>query len=335
MKGCVGLSAFKFAVRSAGTAGMGAPRKKRFDSDQIILQILALVGLSWFIVFYFIPYLGLNIAFKDYELTDGLFGGSWVGFKYFKELLADPQLGMVIRNTLVISLLKIIVCFTLAIVFAIFLNEVTHLAYKKVIQTISYFPHFISWVILSLVMIYWFSTDFGLVNDVLTRLGLITRPLDWLNNQDSFYWLAVFSELWKETGWSAILFIAAIAGIDQQLYEAATVDGAGRIKRIWHITLPGIKGTVVLMFLLTFASIFSGVGGTFEQSVFMGNPLNYNTSIVLGYYTLQTGLQLGRFSYATAVGLVNGVVSLVILLGSNAFCKRFLGRGLYTGGEGQ
>ncbi|MCL2343044.1 MAG: ABC transporter permease subunit [Firmicutes bacterium] len=310
-------------------------RKRRFSTDQIILQLCALVGLAWYIIFCYVPYFGLTIAFKNFDLSQGFFGGSWAGLQYFAELFKDPQLGMVIRNTFVISLLKIVICFPAAIIFAVLLNEVTKIRYKRVIQTVSYFPHFLSWIILSLVMIYWFSSDFGLVNDVLTKLHLINKPLDWLNNPSAFWWLAMFTELWKETGWSAILFIAAISGIDPTLYEAAVVDGASRIKRIFFITLPSIKGTVVLMFLLTFCNIFSGVGGTFEQSMFMGNALNYNTSIVLGYYTLQTGLNLGRFSYATAVGLINGLVALALLLGSNAFCKRFLGRGLYTGGEGQ
>lgn len=310
-------------------------RFKKIDTDQLILQLIALGGLAWYIVFYFVPYVGLTIAFQDYSLSQGLLEGEWVGLKYFQELFSDPNLWIVIRNTFCISALKILICFPAAIMFAVFLNEIKCLRYKKLIQTVSYFPHFISWIILSLIMVYWFSTDFGLVNDVLMRLHLIERPLDLLNNKDAFYGLAVFTELWKETGWSAILFIAAIAGIDPTLYEAAVVDGASRWKRILHITLPSIKGTVVLMFLMTFSGIFSGTGGTMEQSMFLGNAMNYDTSIVLGYYTMQTGLNLGRFSYATAVGLVNGIVSLVLLLGSNGFCKRFLGRGLYTGGDGQ
>lgn len=310
-------------------------RVRKFSVDQLILQLCALGGLAWYIVFYFIPYVGLTIAFKDYNLSQGLFEGEWVGLKYFQELVTDPQLWIVIRNTVVISALKIAICFPAAILFAVFLNEVKSLRYKKLIQTVSYFPHFISWIILSLVLVYWFSSDFGLVNDVLMKLNIIQKPLDWLNNPNAFYGLAVFTELWKETGWSAILFIAAIAGIDPTLYEAAVVDGASRWKRIVYITLPCIKGTVVLMFLMTFSGIFSGTGGTMEQSMFMGNAMNYDTSIVLGYYTMQTGLNLGRFSYATAVGLVNGAVSLTLLLSSNVFCKRFLGRGLYTGGDGQ
>lgn len=310
-------------------------RLKKFDADQLILQVIALGGLAWYIIFYFIPYVGLTIAFKDYSLSQGLLEGEWVGLKYFRELFTDPNIGIVIRNTVCISALKILICFPASIMFAIFLNEIKCLRYKKLIQTVSYFPHFISWIILSLILVYWFSSDFGLVNDLLMKLRIIDRPLDLLNNKDAFYGLAVFTELWKETGWSAILFIAAIAGIDPTLYEAAVVDGASRWKRIVHITLPSIKGTVVLMFLLTFSGIFSGSGSTMEQSMFMGNAMNYDNSIVLGYYTMQTGLNLGRFSYATAVGLVNGIVSLALLLGSNAFCKRFLGRGLYTGGDGQ
>jgi putative aldouronate transport system permease protein len=310
----------------------GKPRDR--SVNQIILQCIALGGLAWYLLFYYVPYYGLTIAFKDYKFNKGILGSPWVGLKYFRELLTDISLPIVIRNTVCISLLKILICFPAAILFALLLNEIPRPGFKKVIQTISYFPHFISWIIISLIAVYMFSPEYGMVNHLLMGLGLISQPLTILTDAGSFYWLAVFSELWKETGWSSILFIAAISGIDPTLYEAAVVDGASRWDKILHITLPSITGTITLVFLLNFSNIFAGVGGIFEQSMFLGNPLNYDRSIVLGYYTLKTGIALGRFSYATAVGFVNGVVSLILLLSSNAICHKFFGRGLYTGGSG-
>ena len=301
--------------------------------NQIILQCIALVGIAWYFVFFYFPYYGLTIAFKDFKFKAGIMGSQWIGFKFFQELITDINLPMVVRNTVSISFLKILICFPAAILFAILLNEIRGLRFKKIIQTISFFPHFISWIIISLVITYMFAPEFGLVSNLLLKLGIISKPLNILADAQSFYWLAVFSELWKSTGWSSILFIAAISGIDPTLYEAAVVDGASRLRRIINITLPSITGTIILVFLLQFSSIFSGVGGIFEQSMFLGNAVNYDKSIVLGLYTLRTGIALGRFSYATAVGLVNGVVSLALLLISNAVCWRFFGRGLYTGGN--
>ena len=292
-----------------------------------------MLGIGWYFLFYYVPYYGLIIAFKNYKFRDGIWGSAWVGLKNFRELLTDFNLPMVIRNTVSISVLKILVCFPAAILFAILINEIRSLRFKKIVQTISFFPHFISWIIISLVITYMFAPEFGLVNNLFLSLGIISKPMTVLSAPGSFYWLAVCSELWKSTGWSSILFIAAIAGIDPTLYEAAVVDGASRWRRIINITLPSITGTVILVFLLQFSNIFTGVGGIFEQSMFLGNAVNYDRSIVLGLYTMRTGIALGRYSYATTVGFVNGVVSLTLLLASNAVCWRFFGRGLYTGGN--
>jgi len=311
-------------------------KRKPIDTNQVILQVIALVGVSWYIIFHYIPYIGLTIAFREFRLTDSLFGGQWtfVGLRYFREMMGDILMPRVIRNTVIISLMKLVTGLPAAILFALLLNEVPRHRFKKFVQTVSYFPHFIPWIIVSLMMIYFFSPQFGMFNHLFMTLGLIDRPMTLLSDADSFYWLATWSELWKSLGWSSILFIAAVAGVDPSLYEAAVVDGATRWHKMFHITLPAIMGVVVLVFILNFSALFSGLGGTFEQSMFMGNPMNSSRSLVLGVYVLNTGVALGRFAYATAVGLVMGVVGLILLSVGNITCKVFLGRGLYTGGDG-
>jgi putative aldouronate transport system permease protein len=171
-------------------------------------------------------------------------------------------------------------------------------------------------------------------NTLFMSLGWIDRPMTLLSDANSFYWLATWSELWKSLGWSSILFIAAVSGVDPTLYEAAIVDGATRWHKMFYITLPSIMGVIVLVFILNFSGLFSGLGGLFEQSVFLGNALNNSRSMVLGHYVMSTGIALGRFSYSTAVGMVTGIVGLILLTIGNLTCKKFLGRGLYTGGEG-
>jgi len=317
---------------------MHTKRRRGINSNQVILQVIALTGTAWYVLFFYFPYIGLSIAFRDFKLTDNLFdmrNTTWIGFQFFGEMIRDREMPRVIANTVIISLMKLAVCLPSAILFALLLNEVPKLWYKKLVQTISYFPHFISWIIISLIALYFLSPQFGMINILLTNLGLISRPLTVLTNSKDFYWLATLLELWKELGWSSILFIAAVSGIDPTLYEAAIVDGASRWHKMFYITLPSIMGVVVLVFILQFSGIFSGGGGTFEQSIFLGNTLNMDKSMVLGHYTMKTGISLGRFSYATAVGLVNGIVGLILLGAANSFCKKFLGRGLYTGGDGQ
>lgn len=311
-------------------------RWKRWNSDQIILQAIAVAGISWYLLFFYVPYIGLTIGFREFRLTDSLFGGewTWVGLRYFREMINDIQMPRVIRNTVFISLLKLVTTLPAAVLFALLINEIPRMKFKRFVQSVSYFPHFIPWIIVSLIALYFFSPQFGMINDLFMRLGWINRPLLVLSDADSFYALAVWSELWKTLGWSSILFIAAAAGVDPSLYEAAVVDGATRWHKMFHITLPAIKGVIVLVFILNFSNIFAGLGGTFEQSMFLGNTINHSRSMVLGHYVLNTGIALGRFSYSTAVGLVTGIVGLILLTIGNLACKKFLGRGLYTGGEG-
>ena len=308
-------------------------RRKSKARGQAQLQCMALSGMAYIFLFSIVPMYGFAIAFQNYSFTKGIFGSSYAGLKYFHELAADPDIWLAARNTVMMSLLKLALCFPVAIIFAILLSEVKNQTLRMLTQTASYFPHFISWVVISLMITYWFSSDFGMVNKLLLNLGLIRKPLLILTDPNSFYNLVVFSEMWKETGWSAIIFLAAIAGVDPTYYEAAVMDGATRIQRIYHITLPCIRGAIATVFMLNFASLVNGVGGLFEQSFFLGNALNYESSIIISTYVIKVGIGLGRFSYATAAGLINSTVSLLLLLTCNALSKKLLRQNLYSTGE--
>lgn len=306
-------------------------RNRASRLDQIILQCMALVGVLYMLVFYYAPMYGVVLAFKDYKFFKGILGSDWVGLKNFAELFSDVNMRVVMRNTILMSLLKIAICFPAPILFAVLLSEFQMNRYKRIVQTASYFPHFISWVIISLMMNYLFTDDRSLMNTLMMSLGLRKESYNMLNNENAFYWICVFSEMWKEMGWSSIIFLAAISGIDANLYEAAMCDGAGRLKRIWHITLPGIKGAVITVLILSIGSFLGGgmVGSNFEQSFLMGNNVNNSTSEIIQTYAFKMGMVQGRFSYATAVDLIQSLISITLVIVSNFVAKRVSGEGLF------
>lgn len=296
---------------------------------QRALQIILLLGLCYLIVFSYIPMVGIIIAFKEYKLTSGIsgfFSGSWVGLRWFKEFVTGPMFFTVVRNTLVLSLLKLCIAFPIPIIFALMLNEIKSAGFKRVVQTASYLPHFISWIIVSGLCYTMFSSVNGLVNDLLLNLGLIDSNLTILTSGKAYWGLAVGTEVWKETGWNAIIYIAAIAGIDTSLYEAAQIDGANRVQRILHVTLPGIKGTIVIMFILALGGL---VGGNLDQALLLGNNLNRDYSEIINSYVLKVGLSQFRFDYASAVGLMQSIISVVLVFSSNAISRKFAGAALY------
>ena len=216
-------------------------------------------------------------------------------------------------------------------VLAILLSEVKNLKFKRFVQTISYLPHFISWVVVAGIAFAFLSTDVGMVNKALQGLGLIDKPLDVLTNPNYFWGLATGSAVWKEMGWWTIIFLAAIAGINPSLYEAAQIDGAGRLARIRHITFPGMKGTIVVVLILTIGSILGGglVGSNFEQAFLFGNSINNSTSEIVQTYAFKVGLRDGRFSYAAAIDLIQSVISVILIFSSNYIAKRTSGSSLF------
>ncbi|MEK0315079.1 ABC transporter permease [Cohnella sp. 56] len=309
------------------------PFARRFGK-QLYFQAFVLLGLAFLLVFSYVPMFGIIIAFKDYSITDGIAGmftSGWVGLANFSEFIHSYNFGLLIRNTLAISLLKLVFSFPIPILFAVMLNETRHMMFKKFVQTVSYFPHFISWVVISGMAYAFFSTNTGMINHLLMSMHIIDKPWEVLTDPDAFWGLAVVSAIWKESGWWTIIFLAAIAGIDPSLYEAAEMDGASRLQRIAHVTLPGIKGAVIVVLILSLGNILGGglVGSNFEQAFLLGNPLNSDKSQIIQTYSFTVGLAQGRFAFATAIDLMQSIISLTLILTSNAIAKRTSGSSLF------
>lgn len=306
---------------------------KRLFKKQFSLQMFVLVGMLYLFIFSYIPMFGLIMGFKNYDIVtgvEGIFTSEWVGLKYFKEFVNDYNFSRLVKNTVGISLLKLIFTFPLPIIFAIMLNEMGSLRFKKLVQTCSYLPHFISWVIISGISFRFLSSS-GIINSVLMGLGIADTPIPFLNSADMYWGLAVFLDVWKEMGWWTIVFLAAIVGVNQDLNEAAAIDGASRLKRIWHITLPCIKPTVVTVLILALGNLFGGglSGSNFEQSYLLGNSMNSPASSIIQTYVFDVGLKQGRYAYATAVGLIQSVISLILIFSSNFASKKIAGSGLF------
>ncbi len=302
--------------------------------QQKYLQAFTLMGIVYLFIFAYIPMIGIIIAFKDYDLRTGFMGyftSEWVGFKHFVDFFNDAYFWPIVRNTLVISVLKIIFTFPAPIIFAVILNEVRNKKLKSAVQTVSYLPHFISWVVASGLIFALLNQQTGLVNQAMENLGIINMPISFLAEEKYYWGIAVISDMWKEMGWWTIIFLAAIVGVDQEIYQAAVVDGAGRLQRIWHITLPCIKDTIVVVLILALGSLLGGgLGGSnFEQSYLLGNTANYDTSNIIQTYTLSIGIAKGRYSFASAMGLIQSVISLALVYTSNYFSKKVSGSSLF------
>lgn len=314
---------------------MKTKQKSWFDRfrKQRALQIFAWMGMIYLIIFNLIPMFGIIMGFKDYSITDGvkgIFTSSWVGLKYFKEFVTDYKFGKLVRNTVALSVLKLIFTFPVPIIFALMVNEIKNIKFKKVLQTCSYLPHFISWVIISSIS-YQFLSQSGIINNLLQMLHITSEPVGFLTSPDKFWGLAVFLDVWKEMGWWTIIFLAAITGISNDYYEAAQIDGASRMQRILYITLPCIKSTIVVVLIMTMGNLFGGglSGSNFEQCYLLGNSVNADTSDIIQTYVFEVGLSQGRYAYATAVGLIQSIISLVLIFASNFTSKKLAGSGLF------
>lgn len=300
---------------------------------QLPLQCFVWAGILYLVIFNVIPMFGIIMGFKNYDISmgiSGIFTSEWVGLKYFREFVSDYKFGNLLKNTVGISTLKLIFSFPIPIVFAIMLNEIRSTGFKKVLQTCSYLPHFISWIIISGIS-FQFLSNGGVINTLLTKVFRGGEPVRFLTDPDLFWGLAVSLDIWKEMGWWAIVFLAAIAGISRDLYEAAEIDGAGRMQKILHITLPCIKGTIVVVLIMTMGNLFGGglSGSNFEQSYLLGNNVNQSSSEIIQTYVFEVGLKQGRYAYATAVGLIQSMVSLILIFASNFASKKIAGQGLF------
>ncbi|GLX66117.1 ABC transporter permease [Paenibacillus glycanilyticus] len=288
------------------------------------MYLLLVPGLIFLLLFKYTPMYGVVIAFQDFNIFSGIGGSEWVGLEQFQKLVHSDDFSRVLTNTLLISMYKIVILFPIPIVVALFLNEVRKMFFKRTIQTIIYLPHFLSWVIISGLFVTLLSPTDGLVNQIIKVFG--GDPVSFLQDNSFFRSVVVFTAGWKEIGWNAIVFIAAIAGIDQEQYEAASIDGAGRIRKMISITLPGIMPTIVLMFILRIGSLLEA--GT-EQILTMYNPIVYDTGDVIGTFVYRMGLGQQDYSFSTAVGLFNSVVGFILVISGNMLSKKFLKRSIW------
>ncbi|OMF27800.1 protein lplB [Paenibacillus sp. FSL H8-0259] len=282
------------------------------------LYIMLLPGLLYFITFKYVPMYGILLAFKNYQPFLGFVDSQWVGMKHFDRFFGDPLFWKLLKNTFVLAAYNILFFFPLPIVLALMLNELRSQTYKKTIQTLVYIPHFMSWVVIVSIAYLFFTTEGGLVNEAIASVG--GEKIQFLLSPGWFRTFITGEVMWKETGWGTIIFLAALAGVDTQLYEAAKIDGAGRMRQLWHITLPAIRSTIVILLILRLGN-FLDTG--FEQIFLMLNPLNREVGEVFDTYVYTTGISQGEYSYSTAVGLFKSVVGLVLVFGSNFLAKRF------------
>jgi putative aldouronate transport system permease protein len=262
---------------------------------------------------------GIYLSFADFSIRKGVFGSEFVGFKWFAQFFRSEYFGRIFLNTVLLSLLNILFAFPFPIIFALMINEVNRKVFKKTVQTISYMPHFISTVIVVGIMVNIFSPSGGIVNRALMGMGIITEPINFFYKSSAFRPHYVGSESWQHYGWNSIIYIAALSSIDAQLYEAARIDGAGKWKQLWHVTLPGISNVIFTLLVLNFGSIMS-VG--FEKVLLMYKPITYETSDIIATYVYREGLLGGRLGYGSAVGLFNSVINLTLLIVFNTVSKR-------------
>lgn len=300
-------------------------RAKRLKQikEQKFLMIMALPFVVWIAIFSYIPIIGWVMAFQDYQIRPGLFGflynQEWVGLTHFRELLNSTQFLNAFRNTLGMGFLGIIFGFLSTITFAILVNELRFTRFKKITQTISYLPHFVSWVIVANLVITMLAPS-GAINDLLMFLGIISEPIHFMANPRMFWGIVTISDVWKSVGWGAIIYLAAMAGIDGGLYEAAEMDGANRWRRIWHITLPGIRPTIIVLVVMSIGHLVN-IG--FERQMLLGNNITISRAMVIDWYALEYGIGLFRLSYGTAVGIFRSLISITLLFIANGFAKKF------------
>jgi putative aldouronate transport system permease protein len=297
------------------------PKKKVSLIDHIKhnkwLYIMLIPGIVYFIVFRFAPMWGLSIAFKDYSPYLGFSGSKWVGLEYFKDFFTSPDFGRLMSNTLILGALNVTIGFAFPILLALLLNELRVEIYKKCVQTAIYVPHFVSWTIVASISVILLTADTGAISNLLETIT--GHPINVLTEPGLFKPMIVIQSIWKESGYGTIIYLAALASVDPEQYEAAIMDGAGRFKRVLHITLPAIKNTIVVMLILKCGQFLST---GFDQIFLMTNSLNRVAADVFDTYVYQIGITQGAYSYATAVGLFKSLVGVILVLGSNVIAKK-------------
>lgn len=288
------------------------------------MYLLVLPGLLYFIIFKLLPFWGMLAAFQDYTPLLGIWNSKWVGFKHFIDLFEYEYFYILLRNTLLINVFSLVFLFPLPILLSIMLNEVRHEVFKRINQSIVYMPYFLSWVIIASLTFFFLSTDVGLINKAIHGAGYEAVPF--MQEPKYFWGLLTVQNMWKDTGWGTIIFLAAIAGVDPSRYEAAVIDGASRLRQIWHITLPAIRPTILILLILRLGHI---ADVSFEQVLLMINPLVLKVGDVFDTYAYQQGILSGQTSVGVAVGMFKGVVGLVLVFISNYIVKKLGHEGIY------
>ena len=288
------------------------------------MYVLLTPGILYFLLFKYLPMWGVLIAFQDYQPYLGFFHSDWVGFDHFIDFFQSPDFFRLFRNTLFLSFLNLVIVFPIPIIVSLLLNEIRIELFKRGVQTLVYVPHFISMVVVVSITYVFFTTEGGYVNELLQNIT--GHQFNFLTSTQWFRPMIILQTVWQSTGWSTIIFLAALAGVNPELYQAAIVDGAGRWRRLWHITLPAIRSTIVILLILRLGDFLDN---GFEHIFLMSNALNRDVADVFDTYVYYLGITNGAFSYSTAVGLFKSVIAIVLVVGANKLAKRFGQEGIY------
>ncbi|USD78220.1 sugar ABC transporter permease [Bacillus safensis] len=314
-------------AKGVPAAALKSEKRKRLLNQllsQKFLYLMILPGLIYFIVFKYVPMWGLIIAFQDYQPFLGILGSEWVGFKHFIRLFTEPTFFILLKNTLILFAMNVVIFFPIPILLALLLNEVRLALFKKFVQTMIYIPHFMSWVIVVSLSFVLLTVDGGLMNELIAFFG--GEKINFLLSQEWFRPMYILQVIWREAGWSTIIYLAAITAVDPQLYEAAKMDGAGRLRQMWHITLPAIKSVIVVLLILKIGDTLE-LG--FEHVYLLLNATNREVAEIFDTYVYTAGLKQGQFSYSTAVGLFKAAVGLILVMLANRLAKKFGEEGIY------
>ncbi len=288
------------------------------------LYLLLVPGLLYFLIFKYAPMWGVVIAFQDYSPFKGVFASDWVGFENFKDFFQNPNFFRLLKNTFILAVLDLVFFFPAPIILALMLNELRINVYKRTVQTFIYVPHFMSWVIIASITYIFFTTSGGVVNEIVSFFT--GKEINFLSSPEWFRPLIMGQIIWKETGWGTVIFLAALATVDQEQYEAAIVDGAGRFRRLWHVTLPAVRSTIIVLLILRLGN-FLDTG--FQQIFLMSNSLNRSVADVFDTYVYFVGITQGAYSYSTAVGLFKSIVGIILVLGANKLAKKMGQEGIF------
>ncbi|WP_243459417.1 ABC transporter permease [Metabacillus bambusae] len=298
-------------------------RLQRLKRDRW-LYLLLVPGILYFLIFKYAPMWGIVIAFQDYSPFKGVLGSEWVGFENFIDFFQNPDFFRLLRNTFILAVLDLVFFFPAPIILSLLLNELRINSYKRTVQTFIYVPHFMSWVIIASITYIFFTTSGGVINEIVSYF--YGKEINFLSSPEWFRPLIMGQIIWKETGWGTVIFLAALATVDQEQYEAAIVDGAGRFRRLWHVTLPAVRSTIVVLLILRLGN-FLDTG--FQQIFLMSNSLNRSVADVFDTYVYFVGITQGAYSYSTAVGLFKSVVGIILVLGANKLAKKLGQDGIF------